>query len=59
MEAGQFVEFGLSGLGVVADAQHVFGDLVVSGAEGEAEHELTVSLSTPVIPRALVARLPG
>jgi hypothetical protein len=41
------VEFGLGGFGVVADPQHLFGDLVEGGCWGESQNELAVGVLLP------------
>jgi hypothetical protein len=58
MESGKVVEFGLHSSSVGADAQNVFGDLVVGGLESEAEHQLTVDLDTPLVQGVFFALVP-
>ena len=41
------VEFGLGGLGVVADPQHLFGDLVEGCRWCESQNELAVGVLSP------------
>ena len=44
-ETGQVVEFGLGDPGVLADAQHLGGDLVPCHLQGQAERKLAVNVA--------------